>query len=428
MVFGWKKKQTGSKNVEAPVLRDIALDEIRPTLENFLETRRKRIIRDFNSSLNGVKDKLDEMLKITMTLESQKLTEDETDKHINTIVERGMGQIITVIKKAANTKIKNVNSYDDAIVADRELHRILKVVGDVLGRQTRVIHIFAKKYAIRLKAILSELNVTRDEISKSLAEHTSFESSVLRLNEKIANLYTLYDIVKNSTSQISVIEDQIKAHKATCESANAKISQIKSTPEYNEYQKIIESVDRLDGQRRSLDHTIDESFAKISRPLSKYIYVTSLDKTKKATMSTILDRPAHALFTAGVAEITTILEHVRKAVSSGSVSVKSVTKSEEQIDAIISEITAFYSQISDLDKKKRDFESAMRSFDSSTLDSENTKLSNGHGSIESLELRIREIRADRDSAEIDIPVELKNIEVLLRAATSTQYTIISEHK
>lgn len=426
MVFGWKKKQQSTASVPVPIHRSIALCDIEPTLEELVKQRRQTIITEYQRSLPQVRQRLAEMLKITHTLESQTLTEDETDKHISTIVERGKNQVITVIKKAAGNDIPDVGKYDELADTNREIHRILKIIGDVLGRQTRVIHIFAKKYAIQLKHILSELNNIRDELTTSLHEHESFEDAITRLYKKISHLDSLYATVRTTTSKISDMTQQIKNHKEICESTSKKITEISSSDEYVAYTEILCAIEKLDVSRGTLAHKIDESFARISRPLSKYIYVSSLEKATKNTMRTMLNSPSSALFATDSAQISVILEHIRKAVTSGSISVKDISKSQEQIDAVISEIDGIYLQMTEHTKKRAELDSKLHAFDSSTLDTENATLKNSQEKLVLLESAINEIRAESDAATLDIPSILQNIETELRKVTNITYTISKE--
>ena len=58
-------------------------------------------------------------------------------------------------------------------------------MGDVLGRQTRVIHIFAKKYATQLKENLEVMNENHAEISRLLKNYDSTQSLHSEISEAI---------------------------------------------------------------------------------------------------------------------------------------------------------------------------------------------------------------------------------------------------
>src|SRR3989304_6519390 len=105
-------------------------------------------------------------------LEQDNLHVDDIDKHLEILVVRGKKQVIDTIKKENSEKLPDIKSYDDVLVLTELLTQRLKRIGDVLGRQSRVIHIFAKKYAIKLKDYLAALNSDRNEMQTMMDMHT----------------------------------------------------------------------------------------------------------------------------------------------------------------------------------------------------------------------------------------------------------------
>ena len=69
---------------------------------------------------------------------------DDVDKHLQILVRRGKNQVISTIKNETSVKFTELKTIDDVLNFDKISSQILKKIGDVLGRQTRVIHIFAK--------------------------------------------------------------------------------------------------------------------------------------------------------------------------------------------------------------------------------------------------------------------------------------------
>ena len=137
----------------------------------------------------------------------------------------------------------------------------------------------------------------------------------------------------------------------------------------------------------------------------------------------MIDSPADALREAGADGVSEILVHVRKAVSSGSVSVKDTAKSEEQIDALTAGLGGLASRIATLDSRRAEMHERLRSFDSSGLDSARSALERAESDISALESREREVRADAEAAEAGIGPAMRELESRLRAATSVQYTV-----
>ena len=164
MVFGWGKKKEETKPVETkPLTKEIRLSDV-PTIVRDIENLRKsQVISEIKHLRDITAPMIIELIKIGNVLEHDDLKIDDIDKHLAIIVVRGKKQVIDVIKKGV-TPLPEISSFDDAIKLNYALNQILKKIGDVLGRQTRVIHIFAKKYASQLKENLEIMNSNHSEI------------------------------------------------------------------------------------------------------------------------------------------------------------------------------------------------------------------------------------------------------------------------
>jgi len=92
-----------------------------------------------------------------------------------------------MIKKGV-VPLPEISTIDDAEKLNSSLNQILKKVGDVLGRQTRVIHIFAKKYANQLKENLEVMNNNHSEIQKILENFEFTKSTSVKIDD-LLNCY-----------------------------------------------------------------------------------------------------------------------------------------------------------------------------------------------------------------------------------------------
>ena len=142
---------------------------------------------------NGTEPLIEDLIKIGNVLEKDNLQVNDIDKHLAIIVVRGKKQVIDIIKKGV-TPLPQISSIDDAENLGSSLGQILKKVGDVLGRQTRVIHIFAKKYANQLKENLEIMNSNHAEILKLLKNYDSTEDASNEIAEALKNI----DILKKN--------------------------------------------------------------------------------------------------------------------------------------------------------------------------------------------------------------------------------------
>jgi len=165
MVFGWgKKKQEETPVEEIPQNKEISLSDVPKIISDLSALRKSQTLSEINNLRNKTAPLIDDLMKIGNVLEKDDLNMDDVDKHLSIIVVRGKKQVIDMIKKDV-VSLPKISSFEDAEKLNSALNLILKKVGDVLGRQTRVIHIFAKKYAGQLKENLQFMNSNNSEIS-----------------------------------------------------------------------------------------------------------------------------------------------------------------------------------------------------------------------------------------------------------------------
>ena len=151
MVFGWgKNKKEEIPMEEIPQNKEILLSDVPKILSDLGELRKSQTLTEITNLRNNTEPLIEDLTKIGNVLEKDNLNLDDVDKHLAIIVVRGKKQVIDMIKKDV-VSLPKISSFDDAEKLNSILNSILKKVGDVLGRQTRVIHIFAKKYATQLK-------------------------------------------------------------------------------------------------------------------------------------------------------------------------------------------------------------------------------------------------------------------------------------
>ena len=166
MVFGWGKKKPEQQETDIVAReKQITLNEIPDIISEIRSIRERTIIAEVKSFRNKINLNRNTIQNIATDLESDSLDEDEMDAHISRIVKRGKNDVISVIKKECNSTLPEINSFEDVQAFNLITSRSLKRIGDSLGRQSNVIHIFAKKYAKKLKSDLSIMTYGNDEIN-----------------------------------------------------------------------------------------------------------------------------------------------------------------------------------------------------------------------------------------------------------------------
>jgi len=427
MVFGWgKKKEEEELPVRTTHEKEIHLNDVIKIMSDLEELRKSQTLSEIKNLRNNTVPLIDDLIKIGHVLEKDNLQVDDIDKHLAIIVVRGKKQVISVIKKDV-TRLIDVSSIDDAEKLDTSLNQILKKVGDVLGRQTRVIHIFAKKYAAQLKENLEIMNSTRAEIHKLLKNHkftkTLSDDIIIALNE----IETQKKIQLEKTQKINNANENIILLNEKIISSQNSIDEIKSSKDYTKYLDLKNTLDSFSSQKLTIKNDIDVQFTKISRPLSRYEYGSSLDKDQKILLSKLVKNPIDVVISQNKDSVILILDNVRKGISSGSISVKDIDKSLSYIIETQNSFDGFAKRLSEYFEKYEKMNSELNSLTSDELVSLEHELNKNISLKDDFESKSKIFQSDISESKSKILQVIFEIEDKLRQFSNTRYTIINEN-
>ena len=425
MVFGWgKKKQEEKPTVEAPRTKEISLEDIPGIVSDLQNLRKSQTISEIKHLRNSTQPLIDELSQIGNSLEKDNLSVDDIDKHLAIIVVRGKKQVIHVIKKDV-VPLPEVATIEDIYKVDNSLNQVLKKVGDVLGRQTRIIHIFAKKYAAKLKENLETMKSNHSEIQSIVEQYSSTKTASEKIDDSLNNFKNKKQIRIQTVQRIDELTKEISNLNDEILNLEKSIQDTKSSEDYQKYVQLKNSIDLFSATKSKIKNEIDAQFTKISRPLGRYEYASSLDKEQKKILSKLVSEPTDVLIPQNKDSIIVILENVRKAINSGSISVKDVEKSLTYITETENSLDSFSNKIAEFnekyDKMKQDLDSLMPEKLMSledTLTKKSSHLQDQKSKIQSHESEISEI-------DSKLPDLLSEIEKHLRIFSNTKYSISS---
>ncbi len=424
MVFGWGKKKPEQSEVDViPEEKQISLTEISDIIKDIRSIRTRTIIAEVKAFRNKINSDRKTILEIANQLERDTLNVDEMDVHLMRLVKRGKNEIISVIKRECKVTFPEINSFENVQTFDKLASRMLKKIGDALGRHSQVIHIFAKKYAKKLKSDLKIMSDGNSHVIELIENYRELENKIKQLFENIDK----HDQAQKSIVTLELHKDDVA--KTLQDLNNAiehdaqDIKNIKDSSEYVEFLKTKEKMNSMDSESIQIKNEIDLQFTKISRPLNKYVYVSSLDKLQKKILEDLIENPYRVLSNTNKQDVIHIFESVRKSVQSGSVSVKDINKSISQIDETFSKLDGFIKQIFMYNQKKNNIENELTVFNNKQLESKESDLAKRHNFKLDAESKIKSSDEEFKFTTELIPKLVNNIESILNKISAVQYRI-----
>ena len=423
MVFGWGKKKQVEEPVERkPTNQDIELSEVPKIISDLRKLRESQTLSEIKNLRNETAPLIDDLMKIGIVLEKDDLNIDDVDKHLAIIVVRGKKQVIDILKKDVKTLIQ-VSTLEEAKKLDYFLTQLLKKLGDVLGRQTRVIHIFAKKYANQLTNNLKVMNENSDNISKLLNHFDSTQSSFDEIDEMLLKINSLKQERIDKTKRNTETQENLKSLQDKKASLQNLMEEIHSSENYKKYVDLQNKLNDFIKQKSKIKSEIDSQFTKISRPLGRYAYASSLDKDQNRVLSALVDNPIDALIPENLDSIVLILENIRKAVSSGSISVKDTQKTLTQLTETEESLDGFIQKVSEYSTVFDSMQQEVENLKPENLTSTENELSKTNDFENDANKKSKTILSEIDEIESQIPALISNIENKLQIFSSTRYTI-----
>lgn len=424
MVFGWGKKKLEENEINViPKEKHILLSDVSDILEEISSVRTKTIMAEVKTFRNKIDSNRKTLLKITKELDGDTLNTEEIDHHLRRLVDRGKSDVLSIIKKECIKNLIEINSFDDVKAFSETVTKMLKRVGDSLGRQSNVIHIFAKKYAKRLKDDLRVMQSDNKEISVLVTNHIDLENKVEKITENIIeyeqfqeSLVVLHDRKENTQKNIQKLTEMNK-------NIIDEIETLKNSKEYTAYLKIKEEINSFPSVRLEIKNQIDSQFANISRPMNKYIYISSLDKPQKKLLENLINNPIDVLTDENKDEIIQILEAVIKNVKSESISVKNIEKSLNQLNQTISLVGTFIDKINKCSQSKIDAENRLSIFNYANLEKLELDLSKSKNNKNDTESELESIELERDSITESMSESIKSIQSTLNQISAIHYVI-----
>ena len=427
MVFGWGKKKHEKQEVEiTPQKKQITLDDISGIINEIRTIRKKTIIAETKTFRNRIKSRSETILHIAIDLERDKLKGDDMDVHLRRLVERGKKEVISIIKKESVVELPEINSYEDVKDFNIISGKMLKKIGDSLGRHSVPINVFAKKYASKLKDDLKTMTDRNDEITTLISNYTELETKAEQLADTMNKIAESKKLIINLGKEKETDKKNIKNLENQIVGNQKDIESIKNSDNYKQFVEINKKLDSMSDIKNQIKNEIEQQFTKISRPLNKYVYVSSLDKPQKKLLEDLIARPYDVLIDANRKDIIQILESTKNGVQSGSVSVKDSNKSLSQIDETLSLLSSFIEKISGFHRSKDDIEHKLSVFDSEQLRQKESILHKHEDNKSNLESKIKSTEKELvDTTEL-IPKWLKLLQSVLNQISAVQYTIRSK--
>jgi hypothetical protein len=421
MVFGWGKKKTPPP-VEAVVR--IRLEEAPGIAEEVQAKRSQNIVTEASNILHSTNDMIRELTRIRQDLERDDLDMDDVDKRMRPLVTRGKRMLVDALRKNA-VEIEPIRAPDDMARAAGELEHRLKRLGNILGKQSRVIHIFAERYALRLKQILEEVEANRKSMLGLSGRHQADSGVANAVVNGEANVRALEDSARENAQKHDAAEAEARRLDTRMAQLTSEMARFRESDGYMRLLELRRDLKGHEDAKSRLSSEIAARFTSISRPLGRYERV-SADKEQTALLLRVQQNPYDVMNRREVGAVMSLLEGVRRAVASGSISVKDVDKANEAITKTGESIEEYVDKVEGTEADIRRTQEMIVEAEPVRLHDMESEMASLQESKETAVRRAAETMAAVNLSVRSIPAEVAEVQRALLRLTGTKYNITYE--
>ena len=363
------------------------------------------------------------ILSIAQELDTDDLKTDDMDPHLQILVNRGKKEVIETIQNELKSEFSQINSFDDVLAFQKKASKGVKKIGDMLGKHSRVIHIFAKKYAKKLKDDMETFSNILKEANSLISNYNSNKELLNEIKALLRNYSKVKEDLSKQRWRISQLEKSLKDEKDKERNLNETINAMKSSTKYKEFQKTKSDIDSIYDKEKFFIKKVDSEFFKISRPLNKYVYVSSLEKPLKKMIQVLATSPFQVLSLQNESSIKTILDSVLAGIDSGAVSVKDINKSKQAVNRIKEVLPDLLKEKNSFDEKRSVLNHKLNDFDNDKFIELGDNIQKTYDNMEDLDSRIVDIQKNLITSKKSIFDIISKLELNLKQASSTSYKI-----
>lgn len=424
MVFGWGKKKSTNESTEPTQLaKQVSLDKLETILHEQKNELSGQIIEKSKSIRKEVETRQKEIVQIISQFESDDLGSQDVDKHLKVLIERGKKAVISGIRKETSVKSHEIKTYQDVVNLNSDIAQLLKRIGDILGPNSRVMHVFARKYADKLKDVLANVAKEKAELQKLVDDYDKLDSDISEILDLSKKIIDSKKEIENENQSISKTKQEIQNDLKTIQNLEEEIRNLKSSDKFIEFLNAKKELESLESEKNNIKHEIDFQFSKISRPLGKYSYISSLEKPLKKIMEQLVENPYDVITNETKSSIIEVLQAVIKPVIAGSISVKDINKSVEQIKDTINRLDEFLKLKDNLENKRNSLEQKILLFNTKDLEEKEKTLLKITENKKKSESDVFNLENEINQTTKSIPEFIKNIEIKVSYILGTKITI-----
>src|SRR5690348_531379 len=257
MVFGWGKKKSTNETIKSTKHeRRISLSDVNQILKENETQLLGKIIEQAKSIREQIDIERKNIIQTMSLFENDDLNAEDVDKSLKVLIERGKKAVVSGLKRETAVNLSSPETFPNLANLNLQTGQMLKRIGDTLGINSRVMHVFARKYADKLKEDLAEMSKNKRHLQSLVDEYANFEATSKNILESIEEIKKLKNEILGKNHRLTELQKEIEDDKNRIKDLENDIKNLKSTKEYQEFLNIKKDMEFLTPEKSTIKNEI----------------------------------------------------------------------------------------------------------------------------------------------------------------------------
>src|ERR671932_6241 len=216
--------------------------------------------------------------------------------------------------------------------------------GEVSNSHNRVMNVFMKKYAGKLKGEFETLSSLLEDTKSVMAEFEEENAVILKCIDILNLLSQKVTLMKTYKSRIENIHKEIEILKSKLDQSKVQLSSLEKSIHFKESCHNIDKIDTLKKEEQELHKHMLDLYSHVSRAFTRYSYGMTKDTISR--LKVLADEPWKIFDNdEDISLYTSLLTEIQKAITSSNIKLKDSQKVLYYMDLIIRSLPKYQREI-----------------------------------------------------------------------------------
>ncbi len=309
----------------------LTISEALILLQHIESGKVKALVQDLSPIKKSVRGSLESVAKIADNLEHENIKLEEL--RFKSIVENSKRTVAASLKREASSDLPLSESMQDIKKFNYRLESIMNRFGEVSSSHNRVMNIFMKKYAGKLKGEFETLSSLLKDTKSVMAEFEEENAAVVKCIDILNLLSQKVALIKTNKNRIENIYKEIEMLKGKLDQSKDQLSSLENSIHFKESCHNIEEIDIVRKEEQELHRDMLDLYGHVSRAFTRYSYGMTKDTISR--LKVLTDEPWKIFDNKDISLYTSLLTEIRKAVNSSNIKLKDSQKVLYYMDIIL---------------------------------------------------------------------------------------------